>query len=208
MDTQIHWLGWIPIIKDWLTLIVAAVGVCIAWKGLRTWQRQLKGSSQFDVAKRLMLKVYQIRQDIEFCRESYRSIPLLTHYKDGKPIPQSEQERYSSNREMWDRYNVVAKTRNEIEFILFESEIILDKNVREVFQPVEDICYILRHAINEHIIIVCDPQYKNMSKNEESYNEYIESLRVIYSREDDDIQIKINSAVAEFEKVIRPYIHG
>lgn len=208
MDGQITWLGGLSIAKDWLTLIIAGFGVCVAWKGLRTWQRQLKGTSQFDVAKRLMLKVYQIRQDIEFCRESYRSIPLLTHYKNGKPIPKNEQELYSSNREMWDRYNVVAKTRNEMEYILFESEIILDKNVRDFFKPIENICYILRHAIDEHIIIICDPKYKNMSESEELYNEYRESLRVIYSKEDDDIQIKVNSAVAEIEKFIKLYIHG
>ena len=127
MDGQSCWLGWLSIAKDWLTLGVAAFGVCVACKGLRTWQRQLKGSSQFDVAKRLMLKVYQIRQDIEFCRAPYRTIKIFTHDADGKPIPKSEQQYYSSNKEMWSRFNVIVKTLNEIEFLLFESEIILDK---------------------------------------------------------------------------------
>ena len=207
MDIQPSLLGCISIAKDWLTLIIAGCGVWVAWQGLRTWRRQLKGTSQFDVAKRLMLKVYQVRQDIEYCRESYRSIPVLTHYQDGKPIPESKQARYSCNKEMLDRYNVVARTLSEIEFILFESEIILDKNVRNIFKPIEDVCYLLRYSIDEYII-VCDPRYKDMSGSEDSSNQYRELLRVIFSKKNDDIQTKINATVAEFEKLIEPYIHG
>ena len=207
MDIQPSLLGHISIAKDWLTLIIAGCGVWVAWQGLRTWRRQLKGTSQFDVSKRLMLKVYQIRRDIEYCRESYRSIPVLTHYQDGKLIPESEQERYSCNKEMLDRYNVVARTLSEIEFILFESEIILDKNVRNIFKPIEDVCYLLRYSIDEYII-VCDPRYKDMSGSEDSSNQYRELLRVIFSKKNDDIQTKINATVAEFEKLIEPYIHG
>lgn len=207
MDLQPSLLGYISIAKDWLTLIIAGCGVWVAWQGLKTWRRQLKGTSQFDVAKRLMLKVYQVRQHIEYCRESYRSIPVLTHYQDGKLIPESEQERYSCNKEMLDRYNVVARTLSEIEFILFESEIILDKNVRNIFKPIEDVCYLLRYSIDEYII-VCDPRYKDMSGSEDSSNQYRELLRVIFSKKNDDIQTKINATVAEFEKLIEPYIHG
>lgn len=207
MDLQPSLLGYISIAKDWLTLIIAGCGVWVAWQGLKTWRRQLKGTSQFDVAKRLMLKVYQVRQHIEYCRESYRSIPVLTHYQDGKLIPESEQERYSCNKEMLDRYNVVAQTLSEIEFILFESEIILDKNVRNIFKPIEDVCYLLRYSIDEYII-VCDPRYKDMSGSEDSSNQYRELLRVIFSKKNDDIQTKINATVAEFEKLIEPYIHG
>ena len=207
MDLQPSLLGYISIAKDWLTLIIAGCGVWVAWQGLKTWRRQLKGTSQFDVAKRLMLKVYQVRQHIEYCRESYRSIPVLTHYQDGKLIPESEQERYSCNKEMLDRYNVVARTLSEIEFILFESEIILDKNVRKFFNPIEEVCYLLRYSIDEYII-VCDPRYKDMSGSEDSSNQYRELLRVIFSKKNDDIQTKINATVAEFEKLIEPYIHG
>ena len=108
---------------------------------------------------------------------------------------------------MLDRYNVVAQTLSEIEFILFESEIILDKNVRNIFKPIEDVCYLLRYSIDEYII-VCDPRYKDMSGSEDSSNQYRELLRVIFSKKNDDIQTKINATVAEFEKLIEPYIHG
>ena len=207
MDEQICWLGWLSIIKDWLTLAVAFVGVCVACKGLKTWQRQLKGSSQFDVAKRLMLKVYQIRQDIEFCRAPFRTIQIFTHDGDGKPIPKSEQQYYSSNKEMWSRFNVIVKTLNEIEFLLFESEIIIDKKIRSIFMPIEEVYRELRLSIEEYIED-CNPRYDNQRESEESRNRYRELRRIIYSRKNDEIEAKVNSAINELEIFIKPYIHG
>ena len=114
MDIQPSLLGYISIAKDWLTLIIAGCGVWVAWQGLRTWRRQLKGTSQFDVAKRLMLKVYQVRRDIEYCRSSVRKISIFTHNEDGKPIPEREQLRYSSDREMKGRFKYTLKTISEM----------------------------------------------------------------------------------------------
>ena len=207
MDGQITWLGGLSIAKDWLTLIIAGFGVCVAWKGLRTWQRQLKGTSQFDVAKRLMLKVYQIRQDIEFCRAPFRTIQIFTHDGDGKPIPKSEQQYYSSNKEMWSRFNVIVKTLNEIEFLLFESEIIIDKKIRSIFMPIEEVCRELRLSIEEYIED-CNHKYNNQRESEESRNRYRELRRIIYCRKNDEIEAKVNSAINELEIFIKPYIHG
>ena len=207
MDGQICWLGWLSIAKDVLTPIIAGFGVYVGWNGLKTWQRQLKGSSQFDVAKRLMLKVYQIRRDIAYCRESCRTIQIFTNYEDGTPIPKSEQEYYSSNKEMWSRFNVIVKTFNEIEFLLFESEIILDKKIRSIFIPIEEVCCELRLSIEEYIED-CNPRYNNQHESEESRNRYRELRRTIYSRKNDDIEAKVNFAISELEKFIKPYIHG
>ncbi|MCB6541364.1 hypothetical protein KM92DES2_11627 [uncultured Desulfovibrio sp.] len=206
MDIQPSLLGYISIAKDWLTLIIAGCGVWVAWQGLRTWRRQLKGTSQFDVAKRLMLKVYQIRRDIEYCRSSVRKISIFTHNEDGKPIPEREQLRYSSDREMKSRFKYTLKTISEMDFLLFESEIILDKKLRELFQPIEEVCYVLRDSIEEYTE---DYNQKNgRFRDDEERNRYRELRQIIYSRKGDAIQTKVNSAVREIEKFIKPYVHG
>ena len=206
MDIQPSLLGYISIAKDWLTLIIAGCGVWVAWQGLRTWRRQLKGTSQFDVAKRLMLKVYQIKQDIEYCRSSVRKISIFTHNEDGKPIPEREQLRYSSDREMKSRFKYTLKTISEMDFLLFGSEIILDKKLRELFQPIEEVCYVLRDSIEEYTE---DYNQKNgRFRDDEERNRYRELRQIIYSRKGDAIQTKVDSAVREIEKFIKPYVHG
>ena len=206
MDIQPSLLGYISIAKDRLTLIIAGCGVGVAWQGLRTWRRQLKGTSQFDVAKRLMLKVYQIRRDIEYCRSSVRKISISTHNEDGQPIPEREQLRYSSDREMKDRFKYIIKTSSEMDFLLFESEIILGKELREFFQPIEEVCYMLRDSIEEYTEDY--NQKDGRFHDAEEKNRYRELRQIIYSRKGDAIQTKVDSAVREIEKFIKPYVHG
>lgn len=206
MDIQPPLLGYISIAKDWLTLIIAGCGVWVAWQGLKTWRRQLKGTSQFDVAKRLMLKVYQIRRDIEYCRSSVRKISIFTHNEDGQPIPEREQLRYSSDREMKGRFKYIIETSSEMDFLLFESEIILGKKLREFFQPIEEVCYTLRDSIEEYTEDY--NQKDGKFRDAEERNRYRELRQIIYSRKGDAIQTKVDSAVREIEKFIKPYVHG
>lgn len=206
MDIQPSLLGYISIAKDWLTLLIAGCGVWVAWQGLKTWRRQLKGTSQFDVAKRLMLKVYQIRRDIEYCRSSVRKISIFTHHEDGQPIPEREQLRYSSDREMKGRFKYIIETSSEMDFLLFESEIILGKELRELFQPIEEVCYTLRDSIEEYTEDY--NQKDDKFRDAEERNRYRELRQIIYSRKGDAIQAKVDSAVSEIEKFIKPYVHG
>lgn len=207
MDIQTSWLECLSLIKDWSTLFIAAFGVWVAWQGLRTWRRQLKGTSQFDVAKRLMLKVYQIRQDISHCRSPYREIPIITHYEDGKPIPKSRQDFYSSSKEMKGRFEYIIKTFNEIEFLLFEAEVILDKEIREIFKPISEVCHLLRCSIEEYIEEF-NPENDTWRHDKEERNRYRELRQIIFSRKNDDIEKKVNASVSEIEKFIKPYVHG
>lgn len=207
MDIQPSLLGYISIAKDWLTLIIAGCGVWVAWQGLKTWRRQLKGTSQFDVAKRLMLKVYQIKQDIEYCRSPIRNIALITHDAEGNPIPKNQQMYASTKKDMWERFDKIVKTFNEIEMLLFEAEIVLDKKVRELFRPISEVCLQLRSSIRKNLAY-SDPQRKNCSDTDAESKKYNELEEIIYAQDGDAIQARVDSAVREIEKFIKPYVHG
>ena len=47
-----------------LTLIAVVAGVVIGYLGLRTWQRQLKGTADFDLAKRLLHQTILLRDNM------------------------------------------------------------------------------------------------------------------------------------------------
>ncbi len=207
MDIQPSLLGYISIAKDWLTLLIAGCGVWVAWQGLKTWRRQLKGTSQFDVAKRLMLKVYQIKQDIEYCRSPIRNIALITHDAEGNPIPKNQQMYASTKKDMWERFDKIVKTFNEIEMLLFEAEIVLDKKVRELFRPISEVCLQLRSSIRKNLAY-SDPQRKNCSDTDAESKKYNELEVIIYAQGGDAIQARVDSAVREIEKFIKPYVHG
>lgn len=93
-----------------------------------------------------------------------------------------------------------------MDFLLFESEIILDKKLRELFQPIEEVCYLLRNSIEEY---TGDYSHENGRIGDDGghNNRMSELMKIIYSRKGDAIQTKVDSAVREIEKfVTRPYI--
>lgn len=115
MDGQINWLGWLSFAKNVVTLIIAGFGVYVAWNGLSTWQRQLKGTSQLDVAMRLRVKIHKLKQDIEYFRlpGSYGVLPAQT--LEGEPISErTQQDEYFIKTKLC-RLSVVEDTFKEIE---------------------------------------------------------------------------------------------
>ena len=93
-----------------------------------------------------------------------------------------------------------------MDFLLFESEIILGKELREFFQPIEEVCYMLRDSIEEYTEDY--NQKDGRFHDAEEKNRYRELRQIIYSRKGDAIQTKVDSAVREIEKFIKPYVHG
>ena len=84
-----------------------------------------------------------------------------------------------------------------MDFLLFESEIILGKEIRDFFQPIEEVCYILRDSIEEYTE---DYNQKDGRVGDaEERNRYRELRQIIYSRKGDAIQTKVDSAVREID---------
>jgi DNA repair exonuclease SbcCD ATPase subunit len=51
--------------------IVPLIGVAIAWLGLNTWRRQIKGTDEYKVASELLTEVYRVREAVQVVRSSF-----------------------------------------------------------------------------------------------------------------------------------------
>ena len=58
----------VAITKDILTIVGAGIASYVALKGLSTWRRQLRGNTQYDLARRLLLSAYKLRDAVEGVR--------------------------------------------------------------------------------------------------------------------------------------------
>ena len=73
--------------------------------------------------------------------------------------------------------------------------------------------YLNKNDVRQNLLVLADvkmknPRYDNQRESEELRNRYRELRRIIYSRKNDDIEAKVNSAISELETFIKPYIHG
>jgi len=82
----------VPVMKDVILAGAAIVGACVAIRGLSTWNRQLKGSTEYDLARRLLKLIYRLRDAINQVRSS-----LMWAYE--MPVPfEEEAQRMSSEQ--------------------------------------------------------------------------------------------------------------
>ena len=58
----------ISIAKDITTGLAALIGAGVAIVGLRAWQHQLKGKTEYELARRLLRAVYRVRDEIHNVR--------------------------------------------------------------------------------------------------------------------------------------------
>ena len=63
----------ITIFKEIIVIIAMIFGMFIAWRGLRTWNDQLKGTTKYKIAKDVLTKTFKLRDEFERTRA-----PLMT----------------------------------------------------------------------------------------------------------------------------------
>src|ERR1700742_3136479 len=84
---------WLSIIKDSVTTLAAVVALYIAWQGLTTWRRQLGGQQSHDLARRLLVGVYQERNALRSVRN-----PMM--FPSEMPMPTPEQVAQMNDRQI------------------------------------------------------------------------------------------------------------
>jgi len=55
---------WVAMASDIVVGIAAGVGAYVAWRGLGTWRQQLRGSSEYELSRRILRCTYQLRDAI------------------------------------------------------------------------------------------------------------------------------------------------
>ncbi len=55
----------ISVVKDIVLSGAAITGAVVAVKGLGTWQRQLKGQSEYELSRRILVTVFKYRDAID-----------------------------------------------------------------------------------------------------------------------------------------------
>jgi len=67
------WAEIVSFLKDVVVVAAPATGAIVAVKGLSTWRRQLKGQSDYNLAKDVLINLYKYRDALFFVRH-----PLMT----------------------------------------------------------------------------------------------------------------------------------
>ncbi|WP_343593903.1 hypothetical protein [Paracidovorax wautersii] len=199
-----------PAFKDIAAGSAALVAVYVASRGLQTWNRQLRGTSQYELARRLLRATYRLRDAIDGVRH-----PVMW----GAEMPDPPEDRAANmNRDElrhWGvrqaygkRWDALAKERSELQAELLEAEVLWGPDVKDLFKPLQELQGELFVAVENHLEAT-DP--RQGEDHRAVYDGIIRERRqVLYDRSDNDgpdpFRAQLLAAVKAIEDYCRQYL--
>lgn len=124
---------------------LTASGVAIF--GLRSWMIQLKGKTEYEVAKNVIAGAYRIRDEIKRCQEPFIASNEGIEYKPKERETAAQRLAAESWFVHRQRYEKVVAAVNDWYPHTVEAEALFGGEARQIVDKLEDCCKILRSAI-------------------------------------------------------------
>lgn len=197
------------VLKDVLLLLFAGLGSITAFYGLRVWRKQLKGKTEYELARRMLLSVYKIRDAIKVVRNPFIPVGEIYEAKKeyqkediGGTIANRENDNYAVYKSRW---KSILEAFSSLDLDLLEAEVIFDDKLGEEYKKLKRLVLKLSMAIQECLRY---QSKSSLNKNDIKRNEQYEILMYDHSSEDeeDSYSQEINEVVIKFEQKLRKYL--
>ncbi|HSW74647.1 MAG TPA: hypothetical protein VLG16_02135 [Candidatus Saccharimonadales bacterium] len=178
-------------IANSVTALVALAGVIVAGLGLNTWRKQIRGQSEYELAKKLMLQVYQLRDALQDVRN-----PFLSVQEADKDSAEKDWEISAYNNRLKPVREIIA----QFNVSQLEAEVVWDDKTANAKKALLDRVSRLHVVVNLYF-----SKQRNKITDENLPKDYSD---VLYRRGDDKDKYEksLDEAVKEYEKVLKPHL--
>lgn len=179
-------------VQNFVLTGVALLGAWIAWSGLTTWKKQLRGTHEFELARRLLLSVYKVRDGARNVRRPF----LASSEADD---PSSESWKVSAYQNRW---KVVDEGFRELRLASLEAETVWGRDILDEENKA------LRQHLNQLLLAIIDKLHDDdQTDNDELFTR--DDFEVLYVRGvEDGYSRKLDKIVDSFDEVTRPKLSG
>lgn len=155
--------AWIAILQGIVTIAALTVGTIIAWLGLSTWKAQMNAKVDYDLARRVLIAVYTVRDAISSARLN----------SNVEAIDNSANTKEAHNQ----RINAALEPVSALEVELLETEAIWGNDINMLCREV------IQLYLELHFAFLAFYYVQNLDPNEkEKY------YRILFSEFDANIQ--------------------
>ena len=197
----------ITLLKDVILAGAGITGAVVALKGLDTWKRQLKGQSEYELSRRILVTLFKYRDAINGVRHpAMWPHEMPTPLEDEAKTMSPDQIRfYGTSKAYQARWDKVQKERTALYADLLEAEAIWGNELKNLFKKVFDLEQELFTCIRHYIELI-NPDADEDSK--EAIRKIDEKKRdIMYddlSEEPDEYKQDLISAIEDIEKYLKP----
>lgn len=195
------------LIKD-LALTGAAVsGAIVAIKGLGTWRRQLKGQSEYELSRRMLVSLFKYRDAIGGVRDPVmlsHEIPHLSE-DDAKSMSPKEIDYYGISKAYQNRWKKVQDQRTALYADQLEAEAIWGDELNTLFKTI----YSLEHELLtrvRHYLVLMNPK-ANEGKKDAICRIDQKKRDIMYDElgeEPDEFKHELLEAIKHVENYLKP----
>lgn len=199
--TLADWLAVLTPIKEVVVTVAAVIGATVACRGLTTWQRQLRGQADFEVARKFLRAAYKLRAVILSARWG-----VVTPQEQSKAAQEFGVDPSDTKyrREVQDavymrRWNSIVAANIEFEAERIEVQVLWGEPAKVAGAAFEDIITDFVLA-TQHLVRDTKP---NPDK------EYIDARAVVSDssgKGTDAMGLRITKAIAAIEEFVKPHL--
>jgi len=200
---------YISLAKDIVTILSALTAAIIAVLGLHTWKKQLKGKTEYELARKLLRAVYKVRDAIRLVRNAFMSAGEISQSLQEANIKTDQFaprfDAISQGALYQRRWEKVQDALSELDLEAFEAEVIWGREVREKLKPLRKNVSTLLGKIQLYLELLKTP-------HRDTSNERIvqELVRVIHEVSEDpskdSFTAEITGSVRQIEDYLKPHL--
>lgn len=186
-------------------LAVAVVGVV----GLSTWKSELKGKAKFDVVRRIMALVFQLRSDFEWARfplsSSIESADRVRKENETPGESEARDQWYAKNR----RLQPLRQNLQKLQEVGWEAEAILHDNVSTKVSESITALRLSYGDLASAVESLCETELDIFAGKTPrvDQNDWLKGLRaIVYSSRGDSFSEKIDNIVEQLASVLKLYV--
>lgn len=200
----------VTLVKDLILSGAAITGAVVAMKGLGTWKRQLRGQSEYELSRRILVTLFKYRDAINGVRH-----PVMWAYEMPNP-PEDESKSMSREHVQFHgtsnayqaRWDKVQAERTSLYADLLEGEAIWGDELKKLFKALFNLEHELFTSVRHYIELI-NPDTEDASK--ESIRKIDKNRRdIMYddlSEDGDEYKKDFQRGVEEIEKYLKPKLH-
>lgn len=199
----------ISAVADVLTAVGALGATVVAGLGLVTWRKQLKGRTEYDLARRMLKKTYRLREAVRSARS-----PMILGGEfqaatdegeaDVEPVrPGATDEYDDALAAVYDRrWKLVTEITSDLEADVFEAEALWgSEQTNEALQPLRDFHGTLFAVMSEHVMrLRGDIHAPDAERGREIRR------RLLGTGEEDELGGQLDEAIESVEEFLRPHL--
>jgi len=200
--------AWVAIGKDVALGVAAVVGATVALRGLDTWRRQLRGSVEYELARRLLRCTYRWRETIKSVRR-----PMVWAYEmpappneDREAMSEEDVQHYGYATAYQNRWEKVVEARDELQTELLEAEVLWGKEINTRYNA----CFALEKELWVYLLTHLESRNPRARPGMQEAKERVlanqrDVLRELSSVGDEDAFSRdVSAAIARIEDFLKP----